>query len=415
MDATSKPAVMDRYRESYRLYELAHGLIPGGVTKARVPFVPGRYPVYATRARGARCWDVDGNEYIDWMCGYGAILLGYQWAEVDQAVVAQMSEGFGTLLSNPRQNELAERLIGLIPCAETVRLLKTGTDATTAAVRTARIFTGRDKIVRFGYHGWADWSLANFEGFDAGVPQAVRELTLSLQYNDLESVRRLFADNPAEIAGVIMMPFETEAPAPGFLEGVRDLCHENGAVFILDEIRSGFRMAPGGAQEYLGVTPDLATFSKAMGNGYAISALVGRREIMGDGTRGLFSATFFTNPLEMAAALAVLDILEREPVIEHLWRLGGLLQDGLRELAARSGLPLEVTGYPPMPFLQFRLEEAERNQLATQEFFAQACARGVYLHPGHHWFVSYAHTEADVHATLEACAAALKETEAVVG
>jgi len=415
MGATDQTAVMDRYRESYRLYDLAHEFIPGGVTKARVPFVPGRYPVYATRARGARCWDADGNEYIDWMCGYGAILLGYQWAEVDNAVVAQMSEGFGTLLSNPRQNELAERLVGLIPCAETVRLLKTGTDATTAAVRTARIFTGRDKIVRFGYHGWADWSLAGFEGFDAGVPQAVRELTLSLQYNDLGSVRDLFAENPGDIACVIMMPFETEAPAPGFLEGVRDLCRENGAVFILDEIRSGFRMAPGGAQEYLGVVPDLATFSKAMGNGYAISALAGRRDIMGDGKRGLFSATFFTSPLEMAAALAVLDILEREPVIEHIWRIGGVLQDGLRELAARSTLPVEVVGYPPMPFVRFALDDAERNQVAMHEFFAQACARGVYFHPGHHWFVSYAHTESDVEATLEVCAAALREAEAAVG
>lgn len=415
MDATNPSSVSERYQESYRLYEHAHELIPGGVTKARVPFVPGRYPVYATRAQGARCWDVDGNEYLDWMCGYGAILLGYQWEEVDQAVVRQMSQGFGTLLSNPRQNELAERLIDLIPCAERVRLLKTGTDATTAAVRTARMFTGRDKIVRFGYHGWADWSLANFEGFDAGVPQCVRELTLSLEYNDLNSVRRLFDENPGEIAGVIMMPFETEAPAPGFLEGVRDLCHANGAVFMLDEIRSGFRMAPGGAQEYLGVTPDLATFSKAMGNGYAISALVGRQDVMGDARQGLFSATFFTSPLEMAAALAVLDILAREPVIEHLWRLGGLLQAGLRELANQSALPLEVVGYPPMPFLRFQLDDAERNQRATQEFFAEACARGVYFHPGHHWFVSYAHTEADVHLTLDVCAAALRQAEAALG
>ena len=411
MGNTNHGQMDPRYQESYRIFEHAKTLLPGGVTKARVAHVPGRYPIYMERARGSHVWDVDGNEYVDWMSGYGCILLGHRCEEVDQAAVRQMEKGFTSFLSNPLQNELAQRLIDMFPCAETVRFFKTGTDATTAAVRIARIHTGRDRVIRWGFHGWADWSVANFYGFDVGVPQVVRDLTLAMEYNNLDSLRGLFADNPGEIACVIMMPFEIDPPEKGFLEGVKQLCHENGAVLIFDEIRSGFRMAPGGAQEYFGVTPDLTSLSKAMGNGYPIAAVVGSREVMQAVEQGLFSATFFVSSLEMAACMATLDIIERDGVIERIWQTGRSFQDGLRQVFADSALKVDVVGYPPFPFLQFGLADDKLNEQVKSTFYAEVAARGVYFHPNHHWFVNFSHTAEDVARTLEACEAALKVAE----
>jgi len=403
-----------RYARSYEIFEKAKTIFPGAVTRARVPHVPGRYPIYMDRARGSHLWDVDGNEYIDWMSGYGCILLGHAYKEVDDAAVAQMRKGFIGILSNPIQYELAEDLISMVPCAEMVRLLKSGTDATTAAVRIARICTGREHVVKWGFHGWADWSVADIPDFSAGVPQCTRDIVHTFEYNDLDSVRAVFRAHPGQIACVIMMPLSTELPAPGFLEGVRSICHEHGAVFILDEIRTGFRMAPGGAQQYYGVEPDLATLSKGMANGYAISAVVGRREVMQVTPKGLFSSTFFVSSMEMAASLATLRIVRERDVIAHVWRLGEKLQAGMRELCAGSPLKAAVTGVPPMPFLEFRLPDAVANERAKMEFFAETAARGIYFHPGHHWFVNYSHTDEDVERTLEACAHALKSAEAAI-
>lgn len=403
-----------RYIASNRLFEKALEIIPGGVTKARVAHIPGRYPIYMDRAKGSHVWDVDGNEYIDWMSGYGCILLGHQYREVDEAAIKQMEKGFISFLSNPIQNDLAENLIDMIPSAEMVRFFKTGTDATTAAVRIARIHTGRDKVVRWGFHGWADWSVSNFHGFDAGVPQVVRDQTLTFEYNNLDSLEKVFRDHSGEIACVIMMPFEITPPEEGFLEGVRNICHSNDAVFILDEIRSGFRMALGGAQEYFGVQADLTAISKGMANGYAIAAVVGKKEVMQSVEKGLFSATFFVSALEMAAAMATLAIVKRDGVIGHIWRLGERLQQGLKDIFAQSFLACEVVGVPPMPFVEFNLSDAATNERAKTAFYAEAAALGVYFHPNHHWFVNFSHTEEDVEKTLEVCRHALKAAEEAV-
>lgn len=399
--------MMDRYRKSYEILDRAKQIIPGGVTKARVPHVPGRYPVYMDRARGSHVWDVDGNEYIDWMSGYGCILLGHAYPEVDRAAAAQMEKGFVSFLSNPIQNDLAQMLIEMVPCAEMVRFFKTGTDATTAAVRIARIHTGRDMVVRWGYHGWADWSVSTIPAFNAGVPAATCELVHTFEYNNLASLRGAFERHPGRIACLIMMPFEMEPPAQGFLEAAADLCREHGAVFILDEIRTGFRMAPGGAQEYFSVAPDLVCLSKGMANGYGISAVAGSREVMSAVEKGLFSATFFVSSLEMAASVATLKVVKERGVIEHIWRIGEDLQVGLREICGRSRLDVEVVGVPPMPFLRFR----EADEKAKMEFYAQVAARGVYFHPGHHWFVNFSHTDEDVARTLEACREAMAAAE----
>jgi glutamate-1-semialdehyde aminotransferase len=211
-----------------------------------------------------------------------------------------------------------------------------------------------------------------------------------------------------------MMPFELELPQPGFLDGVKQLCHERGAVLIFDEVRSGFRMARGGAQEYFGVTPDLAAVSKAMANGYALAAVVGRREVMRAAEVGLFSATFFVSALEMAATIATLRIVERDGVIEQLWTRGETFQAGLRDLVAQSGLEVEVVGVAPMPFLRFQMANQADNERARTEFYAEAARLGVYFHPGHHWFVNFSHSAEDVERTLEVCQDAFRAAENAV-
>ena len=257
-----------RFAESDRLFTEALSLVVGGTTQAKSPdnYIPGAYPIYAARGRGAHVWDVDGNEFIDWILAYGTVVLGYCDATVDEAAIREIREGFAFPLTRPIQNRLAELLVEIIPSAELVHFFKAGSDATTAAVRLARIFTGRDKVVRWGYHGWHDWCCSRAPG----IPRHVREDTLTFRYNDLGSLEDVLNSHKGQIACVIMMPLEVELPVPGFLEGVKELAHRHGALFVLDEMRSGFRMALGGAQEYYGVIPDLSTFGKAMSNGYAL-------------------------------------------------------------------------------------------------------------------------------------------------
>ena len=406
---------MNRYAKSQELFAKAKEIIPGGVTRARVDHVPGRYPLYMDRAEGAYVWDVDGNKYIDWMCGYGCILLGHKHKPVDDAAKAQIDKSFISFLSNPLQNELAQRLIEDIPSAEMVRFCKSGSDATCGAVRMARIYTGRDKVVRWGYHGWADWALSNFYGFDEGVPQAVRDLTLTFDYNDLESLENVFKANEGQVACLIMMPFEIEEPKLGFLKAAKEICHKYGAVFVMDEVRSSYRMALGGAQEYYDVTPDLTTISKSMSNGYSIGAVVGKKEVMEAISKGLFSATFFVSVLEMAASIKTLEIIRNEPVIEHIWNLGKKFKSGLSEIIASNGVDAKVVGVDPMPFMQFTVADAQANEKLKQEFYADVAANGVYFHPNHHWFVNYSHTEEDVNKTLEICDNAFKKAMSICG
>src|SRR5450755_601697 len=219
------------------------------------------YPAYFDRASGSAVWDVDGNRYTDFILGYGPVVLGHADKRVNEAVMAQLSQGAcASPLWHPRQVELTELLVQVIPGAEQAYLLRTGSDATSAAVRLARIFTGRDMVARWGYNGWHDWCAPRPEG----VPATTLAQVVGFAYNDVPSVERVFAEHPGQIACVVMMSYEYDAPRDGFLRQVADVCHRNGALFVLDEMRSGFRIGLGGAQEVFGVRPDLSTFSKAM-------------------------------------------------------------------------------------------------------------------------------------------------------
>jgi len=397
--------------------------VVGGTTQAKSPqnYIPGEYPIYAARGQGAYLWDVDGNRFIDWILAYGCLALGYCVPEVDDAAIREIREGFAFPLTRPIQNRLAELLVELIPCAELVHFFKAGSDATSAAVRVARIYTGRDKVARWGYNGWHDWCCHR----EAGIPRSVRQNTLHFRYNDLNSLEDVLTSHRGEVACVIMMPLEVQPPEPGFLEGVKELAHRHGALFILDEMRSGFRLALGGAQEYYGVTPDLACFGKAMANGYAISTLVGRAEVMNSLLQSHLSSTFYTNSIAMAAAVANIERMKRGDIIAHLWTIGEALQNGMRQLICDTGVQAEVVGMPPMPFLVFTydnenwltdtgqngrpvIEKGSRTERAWRAFYTEMARGGVLLHPNHHWNTCYAHTLADVERTLTIAAEAFR-------
>jgi len=390
---------------SMSMLEDAQRLTPGGVGGIRRPynFVVGEYPVFITHGMGGHIFDVDGNEYIDMLCAYGPIILGYVEPEINDAVKARIDNGFCFSLVQPVQNELEERLAQIMPCGEQTIIVKTGSDATNAAVRAARAYTGRDVIARCGYHGWGDWCVENH----GGVPKAVWELTREFAYGDLADLERIFAESPDQVAAVIITPVGHPmakpiiAPPPGYLEAVKELTHEHGAVLVFDEIRTGFRVAMGGAQQRYGVTPDVTTIGKAMANGYPIAAVVGKREILSVYEKNAFlSSTFFPNSLEMVAAMACMDILEREDVQNVIWERGTRFLERLGKIVDASGVPVTKSGIPPMPFLTFDHVDDHYKERRT-EFYTQCIRRGLFVQPYHHWYIAYRHTEADLNLALE--------------
>lgn len=396
---------------SLAMFEQAKRLSPGGVMGIRRPhnFVEGEYPIFVTHGYGGHVVDVDGNDYIDMLCGYGPIILGYQEPEIDQAVMAQLQKGFCFSLVQPIQNDLLQRLIDLIPSAETGLLVKTGSDATTVAVRIARGYTDRQVILRCGYHGWHDWCVET----KAGVPEAVQRLTVEFHYGDLAGLEQALDAHRGEVAAIMLTPVghPTAAPIvpppPGYLAGVRELATQHGAVLIFDEIRTGFRVAMGGAQQRYGVVPDLTTIGKAMANGYAISACVGKAEVMQAAEQKVFiSSTFFPNSLEMVAAMKCIDILERDKVPESLWQRGTAFLERLQAIVAASGVPVTVSGIPPMPYLTFdRVDDRYRERRTA--FYTQTVRRHLFIQPYHHWYIAHRHTDADLAHALGAIEEAL--------
>lgn len=368
-------------------------------------YIEGAYPLYASHAEGAYLWDVDGNRYCDYNLGYGTIILGHADTRVTEAVCEELRRGHClSPLWKPQQAELTELICSVVPHAERAFLMKTGSDATSGAVRLARLFTGRNHVLRWGYNGWHDWSTP----CPGGVPNAVREVVHAFPYNDLDALRELFERYPGDVACVFMMPFEVEPPEPGFLEGVAELAHAHGALFVLDEMRSGFRFALGGAQEFLGIRADLVTFSKAMANGYAVSCIAGRGDVLDGLAKTKMTATYFSSAEAMTAALATIRILRDEDVIPRIWRLGTRLLRGLEQIVAEESSLATVRGYAPCPFLVFDRMDPASNQRAKEAFFGETARRGLLLHPSHHWYVSGAHTDADIDETLDICGLALR-------
>jgi len=405
------------FTQSEKLFAEAETIISGGVTSARHPrkFYPGEYPVFMNRGKGTHVWDVDGNEYIDWILSFGPMILGHAHPRVERAVRSVLRDGFCFTMVHPVQNELARELIRIIPCAEMVKFLVGGSDVTSAAIRIARIYTGRDKVVRWGYHGWHDWCYggAGTDRAAYGVPRGVTDDILTFRYNDLDSLETMFKKNPDRIACVIMQPYEAskEWPADGFLEGVKRMTHEHGAVLIFDEIRTGFRMALGGAQEYFKVTPDLCAVSKAIANGYPISAVAGKKEIMEEASKTRLSSTFLVNAFPMAAALETIHEIEEKNGIEYMWKMGRRLMEGLGEICGEMDVDAKVIGAPPLPMLVFSDKDEEKREKLKKAFFTGAVQRGVLFHPNHCWFLSLAHRESDIEKTLDVSRECMKEAK----
>ena len=382
-------------------------------SKGRRAYVEGVGPAFVARARGSHVWDVDGHEYIDYPMGLGAVTLGHAYPAVNEAVTRQLAEGVSFSVAHPLEVALAETLTEILPGADMVRFGKNGSDATSGAVRAARALTGRDVIACCGYHGWQDWYIATTTRA-AGIPKAVRELTVPFAYNDLASLERVFADHRGRVAAVIMEPVGVVPPAPGFLQAVRDLAHREGALLIFDEIVTGFRLALGGAQEMFGVIPDLSCFGKGMGNGFPIAAVVGRRDLMEVFDQLFFSFTFGGEAASLAAALATVREMCDKPVIPHLWRQGERLRDGFNALARAAGLGrhAECVGYPPRTVITFADPAGGDPAVLKTLFLQEAIKRGILLGGGMN--VSFSHDDDDVTRTLAAYEAALAEVAAAV-
>lgn len=389
---------MSRYTNSEELLERALRTIPLGsqtFSKSKTQYPMGVSPFFIRRGKGSRVWDVDGNEYIDFINSLAAITLGYCDPDVDAAVRAQLEDGVIFSLPHPLEMQVAEHIVNLVPCAEKVRFGKNGSDATAGAIRIARAHTNRDHVAVCGYHGWQDWYIGT-TARNHGVPQATRDLSHTWTYNDISSLVKLFQEYPNQIAAVILEPMNVAEPQPGFLEEVKALAHKNGALLIFDETVTGFRYAIGGAQQHFKVTPDLATFGKGLANGYPVSAVVGRADVMQLMEEVFFSFTFGGEALSLAAALATMQKLEREPVTETLYMQGRKVIEGLKTRISAAGAEdfLCTAGNPTWNFFMIKDAGSYTQWQIKTLFLQEMFARGILTIGSHN--MSYSHTDADL-------------------
>lgn len=401
---------------SRELWERSCRVIVGGGQGHKRPtnYLARGGPGFFARAQGARCWDADGRPYIDYLLGYGPIVLGHADPDVNAAVTRQLADGTVYSVEHPLEIDLAEELCRTIPCAEMVAFTIGGTSATTAAVRCARAHTGREAVIRCGYHGWTDWCVPTHPG----VPLYERALINEIPYNDLPALRERLEQLRGRVACVIIESVQGDGPAPGYFDGVRALCDEHAAVFILDEVKTGFRFALGGAQELYGIRPDLATFGKAMCNGLPGSCVVGKRAILEKRTDTSLAATFHGELLSVVAALTTIRKLRELDGPGHFRRLGQRLLDGMNREFQRLRYPVRIEGHPAMPNPVERADAAAPlpaawKGLAGREFCAAMQRRGFYV-TMHVWFLSLAHGEAEIDATIAAVPDAVREATAVL-
>jgi glutamate-1-semialdehyde 2,1-aminomutase len=401
-----------------RLKERAHHLIPGGCHT----YDKGddQYPVLApgfiARGSGCRVWDTAGREYIEYGMGNRAVSLGHAYAPVLEAVQEELSRGANFTRPSPIEVACAEQFLTLIPGAEMVKFCKNGSEATSGAVRLARAYTGRDLIACCGDHLFFsvdDWCIGTTP-MHAGIPEIVRQLTLTFHYNDLTSAEALFQRYPRQIAALVLEPARTEEPQDGYLRALQRLCHANGALLILDEMITGFRWHNGGAQNLYGIVPDLSTFGKAMANGFSVSALAGRREFMRLGGLDhcdrprvfLLSTTHGAETHALAAAIATMRVYQREGVIEHLYRQGSRLKASVEEIIERHGLTqfVKILGRPCCLDYATLDENGQPSQAFRTLFLQETIRRGVLM-PS--LMVSYSHNDQVIDLTVAAIDQAL--------
>ncbi len=422
---------MKNWQRNQEVQQRARRVLPLGVNSNFRYWGEGLTP-YVRRAKGARLWDVGGNEFIDFRLAFGPIILGHAYEPVDRKVTEEISNGVLFAMTGELEIEVAEMIVEMCPAVEMVRMACSGTEATMHAIRVARAFTGRELLLKFegNYHGFHDHALwSTYAPVDAygsrrspipvpassGIPRVLGERILTLPFNDAEGFERVMRAYGDQLAAVITEPCQGNCaaipPEPGFLELLRRRTAEHGALLILDEVKTGFRIANGGAQEYYGIRPDLATYAKALGNGYPVAALGGRREVMEVIGQGVSQGgTYTNNKPGIAAAWATLKILRSEPVIETIRRRGTRLMEGLRTIFAESGIPAALTGYPGMFSFSLGVERitcqrewARSDRELLLRLAEAAMERGVMpdYDPREPWFLCYSHTDADVDRALE--------------
>ena len=401
------------YKRSEELLSRAERSIPLGTqtfSKSKTQFPYGVSPYFIERGEGSHVWDADGNEYIDFINGLGAITLGHNDPDVSHAVKEQMEKGTIFSLAHPIEMQVAEKIIEMVPCAEKVRFGKNGSDATAGAIRLARAYTQKDHVLVCGYHGWQDWYIGSTPRH-LGVPQVTRALTHSFEYNNLESLEEKLEELKDRVAAVIIEPMNVVLPEQGFLEGVKDLTHQHDALLIFDEVVTGFRNANGGAQEYFGIMPDLACIGKGLANGYPLSAIVGRADIMDMMEEVYFSFTYGGETLSLAAALTSLNKLQTHNVIELMTLKGQRLMDEVNALITKHKLEniLSVSGHPTWSFLIIK-DHGTFDNFTIRTFFMQEMMNNGILTLGAH-LLSYAHSDKDINKMIASYDSFLKKLE----
>jgi len=372
-------------------------------------FLPEQWPSYYSKAKGVEVWDLDGNKYVDMSyCGIGACVLGFADPDVDSAVHTAIDSGSMATLNCPEEIELADLLCELHPWADMVRYARTGGEAMVIAVRIARARTKRDKVAFCGYHGWHDWYLAANLGEDdvldghllpglepAGVPRVLRGTALAFHYNKIDELKAIVSDHRDELAAIVMEPVRNYDPEPGFLEGVREIATEIGAVLIFDEVSSGWRLNTGGAHLVYGVMPDIAVFAKGISNGYPMAAIIGIEDVMEAAQGSFISSTYWTERIGPAAALATIRKHRRYDVSKHLIAVGKRIQSGWRSAADRAGISISVTGIPPLGHFSFDYENGQ----AIRTLFTQMMLEKGFL-ATNAFYATYAHQDSHIESYL---------------
>lgn len=392
-----------RYQKSNELFPKVSNIIPLAsqtFSKSYLQYVGGEAPLFVTHADGARIWDVDGNEYVDFVNGLLAIYLGYNYKRVNDAIISQLGKGINFSLSSVIEAELAQKLIDIIPCAEMVRFGKNGSDVTTGAIRVARAVTGRDHVVVCGYHGWHDWYIGS-TARHMGVPESTRALTHKFMYNDIVSLENVLTEHSGQIAAVILEPMNYEEPQNNFLHQVKELTHAHGALLIFDEVITGFRFHVGGAQTLFGVTPDLATFGKSMANGMPIAALVGKKEYMQKISDIFYSFTNGGEALSIAAALATIQEIEQKNVVQYIYEKGAYLKEKTMALIQKYELSdvITIKGRPCWSIF-FVSDAGDSTSLEIKSYLQQEILEAGYLWYGQH-NLSFSHTQEDIDGLLD--------------
>ncbi|MBF8437792.1 glutamate-1-semialdehyde 2,1-aminomutase [Halanaerobiaceae bacterium Z-7014] len=426
------------YEKSYEEYKRACDLLPGGVNSpARAFSSVKENPLFIEKAQGSRIFDIDGNEYIDFIGSWGPMLFGHNKKEIVEAVRGQLEKGTSYGAPTVVETEMAEEIVKLIPSIDRVRMVNSGTEATMSAIRLARGYTGRDKIIKFNgcYHGHGDSFLIKAGSGQAtlglpdspGVPAELARLTISLPYNDKEAIKEVFAEEGDEIAAVILEPVAANMgvvpPAEGYLDFLREITEEHGSLLIFDEVITGFRMAPGGAQEYYGVEADLTCLGKIIGGGLPVGAYGGKKEIMDEVAPSgpVYQAgTLSGNPLAMAAGLEMMKLIQEPGVYEELKEKADYLAAGLGEIAEKSSLKLSVNQAGTLVSLYFTDEEVVDYETATSsdtdlyaEYFQEMLKEGIYLAPSQYEaiFLSMAHDKTELDKFLDAARVAISRIE----